>query len=191
MSSWRLSADNEGAGGALVIVVDTNVIAYCFIRSGLTEVAQQVRARDADWHAPFLWRSEFRNVLCGYLRRGLFPLADLELVRAATEQALTGREHFVSGQRVLSVAATSGLSACDAEFVALAEDLGVPLVTTDAGVLKAFPHRAIAMQDYLALDDGDATSMHIPRVAYAVAPSRGRRRLKDAFRKLSEVQVQV
>lgn len=55
-----------------MIVVDTNVIAYCFVRGALTEAAQRARARDADWHAPFLWRSEFRNVLCGYLRRGIF-----------------------------------------------------------------------------------------------------------------------
>jgi predicted nucleic acid-binding protein len=45
---------------------------------------------------------------------------------------------------VLSLAAQSGCSAYDCEFVALAQDLRVPLVTTDRQILKAFPTVAVS-----------------------------------------------
>ena len=54
-----------------MIVVDTNVIQYCWVRGQHTEVAQAVRQKDPDWHVPMLWRSEIRNVLTAYLRREL------------------------------------------------------------------------------------------------------------------------
>ena len=50
-----------------MIVVDTNVIHYCWVRGQNTEIAQAVRQKDPEWHVPILWRSELRNVLTAYL----------------------------------------------------------------------------------------------------------------------------
>ncbi|HEV8408250.1 MAG TPA: hypothetical protein VGQ34_09990, partial [Sphingomicrobium sp.] len=50
---------------------------------------------------------------------------------------------------VLEIAASSGLSAYDCEFVALAQSLAVPLVTQDRAVLKAFPDLAMTMEGFL------------------------------------------
>ena len=44
-----------------MIVVDSNVIAYCWINGPLTQAAQRVRVKDAEWHVPILWRSEMRS----------------------------------------------------------------------------------------------------------------------------------
>lgn len=60
------------------------------------------------------------------------------------ERWLSSREYSVVSHYVLSLAAQSGCSAYDCEFVALAKDLRVPLVTTDRQVLKAFPAVVIA-----------------------------------------------
>ena len=57
---------------------------------------------------------------------------------------------------VLDVVASSTLTACDAEFVALATALSVPLVTADKGVLKAFPDRALAMETFSGRRRSDA-----------------------------------
>lgn len=132
-----------------MIVVDTNVIHYCWVRGQHTETAQAVRRRDPDWHAPVLWRSEMRNVLTAYLRRDLLARAHVIRILKAADQALAEGEHIVSDDRVFDVVAHSDLTAYDAEFVALATALGVPLVTADKAVLKAFPQQALSMEGFL------------------------------------------
>ena len=52
-----------------MIVVDSNVVAYLYLPGDYTEKAEALLEHDADWAAPLLWRSEFRNILAGYLRR--------------------------------------------------------------------------------------------------------------------------
>jgi hypothetical protein len=58
-----------------VLVVDSNVVACCWVNGPLTALAQRVSVKDPDWHAPILWRSEMRSILTGYLRDG--SLTDL------------------------------------------------------------------------------------------------------------------
>ena len=53
-----------------MIVVDTNVLAYLWLPGERTTAAERLLKRDPDWNAPLLWRSEFRSVLAGCLRRG-------------------------------------------------------------------------------------------------------------------------
>ena len=132
-----------------MIVVDTNVIHYCWVRGQNTEIAQAVRQKDPEWHAPILWRSELRNVLTAYLRRGLLTRSQIVGILGVVDQALAEREHIVPDDLVLDVVASSTLTAYDAEFVALAVALSVPLVTGDKAVLKAFPDRAMTMEAFL------------------------------------------
>lgn len=132
-----------------MIVVDTNVIHYCWVRGENTSVAQAVRRRDPDWHAPILWRSELRNVLTAYLRRRLLSRAQIMEILSAADRALVGSEHAIADEPVLDIVATSALTAYDAEFVALAGVLSAPLVTADKAVLKAFPDRALTMEAFV------------------------------------------
>jgi len=134
-----------------VIVVDTNIIHYCWVRGQNTELAQAVRRRDPDWHVPVLWRSELRNVLTAYLRRGLLSRLQIGRILSAADEALTGGEHIIPDNLVLYIVESSTLTAYDCEFVALASMLGVPLVTADRAVLKAFPDRALTMEAFAAM----------------------------------------
>ena len=127
-----------------MIVVDTNVIAYLMIAGERTTEARVAFRRDPEWVAPLLWQSEFRNVLAGYLLRGLALEDALQLTREA-ERLMEGGEYHVDSPRVLSLAAASKCSAYDCEFVALAQELGVPLVTSDRAILNAFPTTAVAL----------------------------------------------
>lgn len=68
------------------------------------------------------------------------------LDRAAA--AIGPRERHPSSPRVLDLARESGCSAYDCEFVALAEALGVPLVTSDGEVLRKFPGIAVSMEEF-------------------------------------------
>ena len=133
-----------------MIVVDSNVIAYCWINGPFTTLAQSVRVKDPEWHAPFLWRSEMRNILTGYLRDGSLDAAQISRVMDAAENALSGSEHIVTSTPVLDAADRSRLSAYDCEFVILASVLAVPLVTADKAILKAFPELAMTMKAFMA-----------------------------------------
>jgi predicted nucleic acid-binding protein len=133
-----------------VIIVDTNVLAYLFLQGEHTSQAEAARRQDKVWAAPRLWRSEFRNVLAQYLRRELLTLQDARrMVDRATEM-MEGHEYEVSSLYVLELVSQSTCSAYDCEFVALARDLQVPLVTTDRQILREFPSIAVGLGTFLA-----------------------------------------
>lgn len=46
---------------------------------------------------------------------------------------------------VLRLADSTGCSAYDAEFIVLAQELGIHLVTMDSMILKTFPETAISL----------------------------------------------
>jgi predicted nucleic acid-binding protein len=133
-----------------VIVVDTNVIAYCWLHGERTALAHRLRQLDADWHAPVLWRSEFRNVLAGYRRDGSLDGAQLRQIMAAAESMFAGREHHLPSDRVFDLVEQTRMSAYDAEFAALAEILDVTLVTEDRAILAALPQRTLDLQSAVA-----------------------------------------
>lgn len=122
-----------------MIVVDSNVLAYLYLPGEFSEAAERLLADEPDWHAPILWRSEFRNILAGCLRRGTLALEQAQAIQREAESLLDGAEHEPDSRRVLELVRASDCSAYDCEFVALAETLGTRLVTMDGKLLKAFP----------------------------------------------------
>lgn len=48
------------------MVVASNVLAYLYLPGEFTSAAEALLEKDADWAAPMLWRSEFRNILAGF-----------------------------------------------------------------------------------------------------------------------------
>ena len=131
-----------------MIVVDTNVISYLLIPGSLTSLAQQA-ARQDSWCAPLLWRSELRNVLTIYIRQKGLPVTEAVALMSIAERLLWGREFAVRSDNVLECVARSRRSAYDCEFVALAMDLGIPLITTDEPIIADFPKTAVHLRDYL------------------------------------------
>lgn len=128
-----------------MIVVDTNVLAYLYLPMEHTAKAEALLRRDADWTAPLLWRSEFRNILAGYLRRKTLTSDAAQALQAEAEGLMAGNEHEVDSRRVLELVRDSDCSAYDCEFVALAIQLRVKLVTMDSKLLKAFPKYAVSL----------------------------------------------
>jgi predicted nucleic acid-binding protein len=122
-----------------VIVVDTNILAYRWLPNTRTLDAESLTRLDPVWAAPLLWRSEFRNILAGYMRAGKLTAADAERTSRHAAGSLLGGEHSVADHAVLTLVAQSKCTAYDCEFVALASALGTLLVTDDKAVLQAFP----------------------------------------------------
>jgi len=133
-----------------VIVVDTNVIAQLWIPGDRTALSERLLRHDPAWAAPLLWRSELRSVLGGWMRRGRLDRATACRIAEAAGQQLRSHEFAVAADRVLRLVARSPCSAYDCEFAALAEELGVPLVTGDRQLLQAFPGLAVAPEQLLA-----------------------------------------
>lgn len=128
-----------------MIVVDTNVIAYLYLESEFTSRAEALLEADPDWCVPLLWRSEFRNVLAGAVRRRSLSFEHALRVLTEAESLLTGCEHEVGSRQVMELVRDSECSAYDCEFVALAAQLGVQLVTMDAKLLRTFPRLAVTL----------------------------------------------
>lgn len=133
-----------------MIVVDCNLLCHYALPGPRTKVADRVRARDSAWCAPVLWRSEFRSVLAGQVRRQSLDLATAQELAAMTEAMLRDNEFTVDSSAVLTSAAESGCTAYDCEYVVLAEALGVPLLTSDKQVLAAFADRAVTPEQFVA-----------------------------------------
>jgi len=133
-----------------VIVADTNLIAYFYVKGEYSDLANQVLLRDPRWAAPLLWRSEFRNTLVKCVRGGLVDLDDTYRIMNKAESLMSGYEYAVVSGDVLSLAASMACSAYDAEFVVLARGLGVPLVTMDKDLLESFPETAVSPARFLA-----------------------------------------
>ena len=74
-----------------MIVVDTNVVAYLFLRGEFAPQAEVWLRRDREWAAPVLWRSEFRNLLAGYLRRKQLTFEAVREIQREAEEI--GRAH--------------------------------------------------------------------------------------------------
>lgn len=131
-------------------MVDTNILVYFLIDGDHTAKARQLHRRDSDWRSETFILVEFCNVLLRYMEiRGM----KLEMTRgflANAEMILDAKLTRISHRRGLDVAARYRVTAYDARFLALADQLGVPLVTEDAKLRTAAPALTQSLADALA-----------------------------------------
>ena len=133
-----------------MIVVDTNIISYLYITGDRSQQSEDLLSSDSNWVAPILWRSEFRNVLAQYLRKNLLNIDEILLIIQQAEKLLTDHEYEISSAHIMQLVKSSQCSAYDCEFVALAQYLDVPLITTDKKILREFPEITQTAESYLA-----------------------------------------
>lgn len=131
-----------------MIVVDTNVLIPLWIDMPQSVAAMDLQQVDPSWYAPYLWRSEFRNAIAMHIRHRDMPIERARRIVGGAEEMMDGREVFVDRDLVLALVASSTCTAYDCEFVALAIEMDVPLVTTDKQVLRDFPRVAAALGSY-------------------------------------------
>ena len=133
-----------------MIVADTNVVSYLLINGIYSKEAGRIIEKDSDWVVPPLFFSEFRNVLSIYLRHRDMQLSESYAIMRQAELLMKGNIVEVQSVPILSLIAASNCSAYDCEFVALAHQLRVPLVTYDKKILREFPETAVSPQKFLA-----------------------------------------
>jgi predicted nucleic acid-binding protein len=141
-----------------VIVVDVNVIVYLLTETPQRELARQVHERDGDWLVPPLWRHEMLNVLATLTRQDVLNTSSALTVWRNALTLLGSREQRPDMEYALSLAIEHGISAYDAQYVALAASLGIQLVSEDKKLQRVLPDRAVSMTDVTASvpeEDGD------------------------------------
>jgi predicted nucleic acid-binding protein len=131
-----------------MIVVDANVIVAFVTVHEFTGLARAAALRE-EWTAPILWRSEVRSALARLMRARRIRLEDAQAVYKRAEMKMW-KDCSVRAEKVLEYCAHSACSAYDCEYVVLAEDLGLRLVTLDEPLIKHFPKTALHLRDYAA-----------------------------------------
>lgn len=135
-----------------MIVVDANILAYHSLPEPRNAETEKLLPLEPEWAAPLLWRSERRNLLCGYMRRGYFSAEQARAVVTLSDDSLKGGEHVVSDHAALTLVDQSRCTAYDCEFVALGHALDCKLVTEDKALLDAFPHFCFSLKQMLRSD---------------------------------------
>ncbi len=132
-----------------MIVVDANIIGYFFISSENSALAAQIFEKDPDWYAPVLWQSEVRSIVSKHFRFKNMPLAKSQQIMSEAHHLMIEHERFISSNLVLELMASSKCTSYDCEYVALAKELNLTLVTFDKDVVRNFPQIAVFPQDFI------------------------------------------
>ncbi|MCX6997811.1 MAG: type II toxin-antitoxin system VapC family toxin [Kiritimatiellaeota bacterium] len=153
-----------------MIVSDTNLIVYLYVESEFTARALRVHALDPEWVFPPVARSEAANVLSTLVRERWISneksLSALEQI----EPRISAGSRDVPMKTVLQLALTHAVSAYDAQFVVLAELLGVALVTEDSRLKKRFPGMAMSMTAFI--ENAGRTNVRESRAIYGTRRKR-------------------
>ena len=132
-----------------MIVVDTNIISYLFIKGDQTKSVKKLLQKDSDWVSSVLWRSEFRSVLSLYLRKNYLNISQAKYLMEQAEYLMFGAEYHVNSNDILDFLTRTSLSAYDCEFVVLAKELGIKLITTDKKILREAPDVTMSISQFI------------------------------------------
>ena len=132
-----------------MIVVDSNIIAARNLTSSLTSKAEQVERKDPVWIVPTLWRYEFQNILATAMKVRQITPEDAFEIWQRVSGVLAENESEPSPGKVLDLVARYGITSYDAQFIALAMEMGIPCVTEDRALREKFPGVGISMDDFL------------------------------------------
>ncbi|OGV43880.1 MAG: hypothetical protein A2X48_05290 [Lentisphaerae bacterium GWF2_49_21] len=139
-----------------MIVVDTNILVYYMIEGENTALAQKVKEQDPEWIVPSLWKHEFINALTVIHIQNKKQGRDFNQYQSIWHDTLnlfSESETPVDLSNALDLAVNNGISAYDAQFVTLAKDLDVKLITADRELLRKFPETAVSMESFAKGND--------------------------------------
>lgn len=78
----------------------------------------------------------------------LLPFGDALWIAEKAASMLHGQTYSVDTSTVLKLVQQTHHSSYDCEYVALAEALGIPLITGDQRLAQLFPNRVVLMEDF-------------------------------------------
>ena len=133
-----------------MIVVDANVVFAFAMDDSVTSIARALHAKEAEWVVPCLWQSEVLKALLNGVKAGHLSMETASAAIESADVLLRDRGRNCEAAAILQTAYTCRLTAYDATYVVLARSLGIPLVTEDKQILRACPHVARSMKQFLS-----------------------------------------
>lgn len=133
-----------------VQVVDCNVVVHLLLDGECSREARMLLQRDADWRSESFVMVELTNVLATWMRARDLALAGAASVLGQAQSVLDTGMHTIGHADALALAAQYRVTAYDARYLAVARELGVPLVTEDAKLRKAAPLLTRSLAEALA-----------------------------------------
>jgi predicted nucleic acid-binding protein len=133
-----------------MLVADTTALVHLHFEGEWHAEALAGYKNDPDWITAPLWRYEFLNVLVQKQRAGHFGADAAGLSFRQAAERMVPMERAADDLQALEVAARHRISAYDACYVALAQQLQVPLLTEDLELLAKFPALAVTLKAYAA-----------------------------------------
>ncbi len=161
-----------------MIVVDANILAFYIIEGERTTDANALRKLDAEWMVPSLWCVELQSILWKCVQFGGMPPATAHDLLEQAIRLYSANEVILRADAVLAEALRSKITVYDAEYIALARQLGVVCVTEDRALIKACPATVCTMKAFLSGRPGDQL-VREPRAVYRVR-RRGKARTHKA-----------
>lgn len=121
-----------------MIVVDAGVIVALVCDHPLHHQAMALLEEDPEWIAPLLWQSEVRNVIGQKLHTIAKIISEDEAIEAYQDAVdlLKKGTRSVDPISCMKISLNYGISGYDAEYVALSQEAGVDLMTTDQRLLN-------------------------------------------------------
>ena len=133
-----------------MLIVDTNVLAYLLIEGDYTAAARLLHRRDDDWRSEAFIMLEFTNLLTASIAARRMNLVLAQRFLADATSLLHGKLGLIPHDSVLSLAVQYRVTAYDARFLALAQQLDCRLVTEDAILRAAAPKLTQSLAEALA-----------------------------------------
>lgn len=133
-----------------MLIVDTNVVAYLLIEGHYTAAARSLHRRDDDGRSEAFIMVEFTNVLTASIAARRMNLVLAHQFLADATSILHGKLTSLPHDSVLSLAVQYRVTAYDARFLSLTNQLGRRLVTEHVKLRAAAPELTQSLNEALA-----------------------------------------
>jgi predicted nucleic acid-binding protein len=134
-----------------MIVVDSTIITFLFLEGELTELVKELHRIDSEWISPPILNHEMLNILAvvGIEDQAIAPM---EQIWRDMRALLGSRQQVPDPLRSLHLAIELEVSGYEAQYVALAQQLDIPLVTEEQRLLKHLPDLCLSIEEALKLN---------------------------------------
>jgi predicted nucleic acid-binding protein len=131
-----------------MIVADASLVTFLFLEGELSGVVREIYLLDHDWITPPILNHELLNIFAA-LGASEGDVQGMEELWREARGLLGSRQQIPDPLRSLRLGIELGVSGYQAQYLALADQLRVPLLTVDQRILELLPKKTCTPQEYL------------------------------------------